>query len=1132
MLRLIKLSFIWSTILFNCQVVHVIQYDAQGETNIFTEYLLYNVRQDRYLRRPMQVCSSEGSEQPVKWTDPKPYPGKSAQLNTLKNLFDSTGGPDWMFHDNWNNDTVNFCLWYGIGCNANGDVISVSLSRNRLNGHVPRLHDLSSLKYLCFNYNANLTGNIDVYLDPQNKAFERLTASFAKTSGHIEFLAGYPKLRLVQLSSNWGVRGRIVKEFCALKDLRIFSLGETSISGSIPDCFGENMPVLRFLDLEYCKNLRSPIPRGFSNLTGVKWMHLSKAQLYGKIPDGFGLQLQQNEELHLDSNELRGNIPDSIGAMKKLKFIRLGENDFTGNLPSNLVNLKNLRYLGVERNHITLSADQTPFRNPKLYSIDLSYNPLNISFERFMKIFPPTAGSFTPIIEVSRLEFIKCRSCGLNGKLFEDYKYSLFMYKTAVVIDFSYNRIKGTLPGYNPEMNYLIELYLRMNELEGAIPRSFNVFSSLSLLDLTDNPAMYWDPDNHILEFSTDSTRNIQEEHLECPDVSLSLLKSTPSKVNGALLIDPGYYGYENCTCNEGYFGSKGLCKPCLNGGNCSMINSPNKTITYKENWYPSLVNGTLYGFVECFASKPICNPFGNCSCYMIDDSAPGDYKISGRVVCDHRCVCNPNYNLFDRKCSRCKRVSDNGDSAYPKFYKAGDICLACDAKENLFATKWQIIIFSLISLTIFVVLPILTRCVPVLRRRIGSIKIWSKIITIVAVFLLAIFRMVSIWVFQVTVLFVILNSINDSYSLNGLLKQLLFFGQITSTIFAQIHLPAIDAIVKFISYYVEDPFSFRFESLKCQFPILRSPLANLVISLAIPIVAAVLAFLAIVFRYAFERVRNIVGRCRAVDVALRPMLGGENDNQEVRSHKMLLFVYQCVGLVLFVIDCAFYPIFKSSFSILLPCERDPDGTMYMPRFPYLSCGSDDCHYYTVVASTAVAVFGLVLSIVVIVCLVYYESMRADLEIHPDNDDALRKKELFDALIGKLADPFRPPHSRYMAFLFMVQKVVLAAVFSFVSSDLSVCVFLVSVLFTVLLLHQVYFRPFRKECIPDFDIENTLYFLSLFVLLISSITVKVIASSNGAHVIGYIVFTMASFLILVYLLISVFRIFSGICSNR
>ena len=71
------------------------------------------------------------------------------QDTALRALYAATSGSQWAVTTNWLNSSVSHDLWYGIKCNAAGELVSLSLAFNELMGTIPTaLGDLSSLQTL------------------------------------------------------------------------------------------------------------------------------------------------------------------------------------------------------------------------------------------------------------------------------------------------------------------------------------------------------------------------------------------------------------------------------------------------------------------------------------------------------------------------------------------------------------------------------------------------------------------------------------------------------------------------------------------------------------------------------------------------------------------------------------------------------------------------------------------------------------------------------------------------------------------------------------------------------------------------------------------------------------------------
>eukprot|EP00659_Diplonema_papillatum_P011950 gene11950-18437_t len=63
-------------------------------------------------------------------------PAKEPVVDALMALYDASGGENWYHSHGWGTAT-DPCLWYGIKCNDAGEVVTISLARNNLVGHMP-----------------------------------------------------------------------------------------------------------------------------------------------------------------------------------------------------------------------------------------------------------------------------------------------------------------------------------------------------------------------------------------------------------------------------------------------------------------------------------------------------------------------------------------------------------------------------------------------------------------------------------------------------------------------------------------------------------------------------------------------------------------------------------------------------------------------------------------------------------------------------------------------------------------------------------------------------------------------------------------------------------------------------------
>jgi hypothetical protein len=92
----------------------------------------------------------------------------SSQMDALKTIYKSLGGPEWTRQDNWLSDDHACCDWQGITtCKGNNNISVLELSQNNLRGRLddPILIDAfcklgPTLEQLWLSENGNITGNL------------------------------------------------------------------------------------------------------------------------------------------------------------------------------------------------------------------------------------------------------------------------------------------------------------------------------------------------------------------------------------------------------------------------------------------------------------------------------------------------------------------------------------------------------------------------------------------------------------------------------------------------------------------------------------------------------------------------------------------------------------------------------------------------------------------------------------------------------------------------------------------------------------------------------------------------------------------------------------------------------------
>ena len=273
-------------------------------------------------------------------------------------LYEATGGAShWRNNRNWLTDAP-LRQWYGVGTNASGRVMWLSLSGNQLTGPIPpELGNLSSLESLRLDNN-------------------RLIGEIPQELGN---LSGLESLVLIHNA----LYGEIPPKLGTLANLEDLAVRDNDLTGPIPPELG-NLSSLKRLGLDR-NRLTGEIPPELGNLANLEFLHLAFNNLYGEIPSVLG-GLSQLLALHVVSNDLAGPIPPELGNLATLRSLDVSDNDLTGRIPPELGNLATLRSLDIGRNELTGPIPPELGNLATLEYLSFSYNdlagPIPLSFLR------------------------------------------------------------------------------------------------------------------------------------------------------------------------------------------------------------------------------------------------------------------------------------------------------------------------------------------------------------------------------------------------------------------------------------------------------------------------------------------------------------------------------------------------------------------------------------------------------------------------------------------------------------------------------------------------------------------------------------------------------------------------------
>jgi len=270
----------------------------------------------------------------------------TSERTWLTALYTATNGAQWISQDNWNGANGTECTWFGVHC-VNGHVLELNLFGNNLDGTLPSLAPLTTLRSVDLRFNA-LHGPLPALTAPTTlttflASGNQLSGAIPSISslvnlvdleldhnaftGSLPSLAGLGHLATLQVGSNQ-LSGTI-PSLQALSELKQFSVGDNQLTGAIPD-LGE----LTVWNLDFSNNqLSGTIPLAPYAL----YYYVQHNTLGGNLPDLASMHnLVVFDASH---NQLSGNLPDLSGA-NGLQVINVAFNQLGGTLPPPPPNLQ------------------------------------------------------------------------------------------------------------------------------------------------------------------------------------------------------------------------------------------------------------------------------------------------------------------------------------------------------------------------------------------------------------------------------------------------------------------------------------------------------------------------------------------------------------------------------------------------------------------------------------------------------------------------------------------------------------------------------------------------------------------------------------------------------------------------
>lgn len=408
------------------------------------------------------------------------------------------------------------CNYTGIGCNDQGVVEKIDVTRWLLSGSFPDeiCSYLPQLRVLRLGNN-NFQGSF-----PQSiincTLLEELNVSSAHLTGTLPDLSPLISLKVLDMSYNYFTgefplsvtnltnlevivfnenigfnKWQLPENFSRLRKLKSMVLTTCRIQGQIPASMG-NMTSL--VDLELTGNfLTGQIPAELGLLKNLKLLELYYNQLAGRIPQELG-NLTELTDFDASVNHLTGELPESICSLPKVEVLQLYNNSLTGEIPASVANSTTLIILSLYDNLLTGEVPRNLGKSSPLNALDLSENrltgelPPNACNGGKLSYFCVLQNMFTGKLPDS---YAKCESL-LRFRVSQNYlegsiPEGLLGLPHVSIIDLGSNRLNGSLAKTIGNAKNLSELFLQRNRISGILPPEISHAINLVKVDLSNN---------------------------------------------------------------------------------------------------------------------------------------------------------------------------------------------------------------------------------------------------------------------------------------------------------------------------------------------------------------------------------------------------------------------------------------------------------------------------------------------------------------------------------------------------------------------------------------------------------------------------------------------------------------------
>ncbi|CAL5009915.1 unnamed protein product [Urochloa decumbens] len=371
----------------------------------------------------------------------------------------------------------------------------LDLSCNKISGDIPNWIWASwrnSIVYL--NLSDNMLTGMQLTSDvlPFANPLQVLDLSFNILSGRIHMpnlsadILNYSNNKFSSILPNWAFY---------LSETRYFSVSKNNINGHVPLSICSNSSWLQVLDLSY-NNFSGSIPACLIENVPLMVLNLRENHFEEMLPSNITTRCAL-QTIHLHGNKIVGKLPRGLSNCSCLEVVDFGGNQIVDTFPSWLRGLPELSVLILRSNQLygtigdIVEDAESDECFPSLQIIDLSSNNFSGNLKpEWFKLLKSMMEEFNSPGKIITHD-ISSFATFYHDFTEITYKGTYVTFRniltTLTAIDFSNNRLEGTIPETFGRLVSLLMMNMSHNSFTGKIPAQLGSMADLESLDLSCN---------------------------------------------------------------------------------------------------------------------------------------------------------------------------------------------------------------------------------------------------------------------------------------------------------------------------------------------------------------------------------------------------------------------------------------------------------------------------------------------------------------------------------------------------------------------------------------------------------------------------------------------------------------------